>query len=124
MQNIDFFTATAREMKAQGFDLIVDEHKAGTTNQTVTLICLPSHRKIAGHIGLLTIEADDITNTAEVTGSSFDYAGPGVRRMNDRIERTETTRRAMAKALTPSEYTPAQMATALVETMEAAGYAA
>lgn len=124
MQTIDFFTATAREMKSQGFDLIVDEHKAGTDNQTATLICLPSHRKIAGVIGLLTIEANDITNTAEVTGSSFDYAGPGVRRMIDRIERTETTRRAMAKALAPSEYNPTQMASALVETMEAAGYAA
>lgn len=124
MQNIDFFTATAREMKAQGFDLIVDEHKVVADNQTATLICFPSHRKIAGVIGLLTIEADDITNTAEVTGSSFDYAGPGVRRMTDRIERTETTRRAMAKALTPSDYTPAQMASALVETMEAAGYVA
>ena len=124
MQNTDFFTSVTREMKAQGFDLIVDEHKVAADNQTATLICLPSHRKIAGVIGLLTIEADDITNVAEVTGSSFDYAGPGVRRMTDRIERTETTRRAMAKALTPSDYTPAQMASALVETMEAAGYAA
>ena len=124
MQNIDFFTATAREMKDQGFDLIVDEHKVTADNQTATLICLPSHRKIAGVVGLLTIEAGDITNTAEVTGSSFDFAGPGVRRMVDRIERTETTRHAMNNALTPSEYTPAQMATALVETMEATGYAA
>lgn len=124
MQNTDFFTNVTREMKAQGFDLIVDEHKVAADNQTATLICLPSHRKIAGYIGLLTIEASDITNTAEVTGSSFDYAGPGVRRMNDRIERTETARRAMARELTPGEYTPAQMATALVETMKAAGYAA
>lgn len=124
MQTIDFFTAVADEMKKLGYDLIIDDQKVVHGTHTATLICLPSHRKINGTIGLLTIEAGDITNTAEVTGSSFDYAGPGVRRMTDRIERTETTRRAMAKALTPSEYTPAQVAKAFAATMQAAGYAA
>ena len=124
MQTIDFFTAVAREIKTLGYDLIIDDQKVVSGTRSVSLICLPSHRKINGTIGLLTIEAGDITNTAEVTGSSFDHAGPGVRRMSNRLLSAIEARSVLAQELTPGEYSPAQVAKAFAAAMEAAGYAA
>ena len=70
---------------------------------------------------------------ADITGSSFDYAGPGIRKMERLVSRTNEVRRFLEEIMDDAAnnsdlysmgYAPVLLAELLAETMREAGYSA
>ena len=126
---------TAKTMRTLGYNLSVYKVFGPSDKQrTVILMCVPSNLDTHGTVANFTF---DVRMTgehyADITGSSFDYAGPGIRKMERLVSRTNEVRRFLEEIMDDAAnnsdlynvgYAPVLLAELLAETMREAGYSA
>lgn len=126
---------TAKTMRILGYNLSVYKVFGPSDKQrTVILMCVPRSLNTSGTVANFTF---DVSMTgehyADITGSSFDYAGPGIRKMERLVSRTNEVRRFLEEIMDDAAnnsdlynvgYTPVLLAELMAETMREAGYTA
>lgn len=128
----DYFEMVASEMNSMGFTLTLNKmFILDNTSCMAMLLCVPTDLDTRGTVALITLDIR-VTDkeTVTITGSSFDFAGPGIRKMKGLASRTNRVRERLEEALGAAAtsdlynegYAPALLAEVLAETMREAGY--
>mgnify|MGYP000008685505 CR=1 FL=1 len=130
-----YIDEAADMMHILGYNLSVYKVFGPSDNQrTVILMCVPRSLNTSGTIANFTFDVHMTgEHYADITGSSFDYAGPGIRKMERLVSRTNEVRRFLEEIMDDAAnnsdlysygYAPVLLAELLAETMREAGYSA
>lgn len=130
----DYFEKVADEPALTGFTLTLKKlFVLDNTQCTAVLLCAPNTPDTRDTVANVTLDMRVAgEETITITGSSFDFAGPGIRTIKGLASRTtavcnhldEALDEAAASDLSSEGMAPALLAGVLAETMHQAGYTA